>query len=88
MKDFRMQPAACPHCGAVHDGAASAEGNDRPQAGDVSVCIKCAGLMCFAHDMTLRRLVLEDYEELFADTSACGRLLTVRDLIRKMREQT
>ena len=45
MTEFRT---VCPHCGAVHDRATDLTKPDAvAKPGDVSVCIKCAGVLVF-----------------------------------------
>lgn len=53
MKDFRVEPSPCPHCGQVLDGASNVTNDERPEPGDVTVCIICAGLAEFDEDMNL-----------------------------------
>lgn len=84
MNTTRHPATTCPHCGYKIDAASPPEGQAEPSEGDFSVCLKCAGLMVFTHDMTLRKFGQADYEELTGDTNLCAQLLTVRDLVRKL----
>ncbi|HVQ49770.1 MAG TPA: hypothetical protein VMS92_06950 [Mycobacterium sp.] len=87
MNTTRYPSTSCPHCGYKMDAASPVEGTGVPSEGDFSVCINCAGLMVFTHDMTLRKFGEADYEELVSDTDVCRRLLTVRDLIKRIKDK-
>lgn len=51
MKPEVLLPAAeCPHCGTSHD-AASGLTTHYPEAGDVSVCLDCAGVSVYTADL-------------------------------------
>lgn len=61
---FRMPVCHCPHCGYKLD-AASVPGNKgkRPIPGDFSVCLKCAAVLRFKDDLTLRATTLGEHKE-------------------------
>lgn len=57
----------CPYCGEVNDCASGLfEPESVPSAGDVSICLHCAGVTIYNADLTVRvpaeeeRLQLED----------------------------
>lgn len=54
MSTTRMPPAACPSCSAKLDAATGTTTDDSPQAGDYTVCYRCAAVLQFNQDMTLR----------------------------------
>lgn len=62
-----LPASACPRCGHVMDCATPMFGDARPQAGDVTVCIRCAQLCAYEPSMTLRALTDEEFIELPLD---------------------
>lgn len=63
--EVRMPEACCPSCEHTLDAATSADGSDqRPQAGDLSVCFYCASVLMFNDDFTLRQLSGEEFDAL------------------------
>lgn len=51
--EFRMPPQTCPACGAKHDAATCATGKDKPDPGDLSICIRCGSALQFGPDFEL-----------------------------------
>jgi hypothetical protein len=65
----RLKASPCPCCGYELDAATAAFEDVRPAQGDLTVCIKCAALLEFTHDMRYapadtRKLALETLEQL------------------------
>jgi hypothetical protein len=60
----RRPAEACPLCGHVIDAHSDLESGDPPREGDLSVCIRCGGLLTFTADRTLRILRDGEYAEL------------------------
>ena len=56
MKDHRTPPAACLDCGYAVDAAAGMTTDNRPDPGDISICLMCGHIMAFADDLTFRPL--------------------------------
>ncbi len=57
----------CPACGSPNDAATSCDETDpeqkvRPMPGDVSVCIRCASIMVFQPDLTLKVVALDELD--------------------------
>jgi len=55
MKAHKMPECACPHCGHKFNAATSPTGDDRPNPGDISVCIECRKISVFNDDLTTRK---------------------------------
>jgi len=53
--DHRTEPTRCPYCGHTLDCASSEQGGDKPEPGDVSICLGCAGLLVFGDDGRTRK---------------------------------
>jgi len=49
-------PQACLGCGYVMDRIGHVMGGRGPQAGDISICIKCGHIMAFTVDLKFRPL--------------------------------
>lgn len=59
----------CPQCGAKNDRATCIEEvGSIPNPGDLSVCIKCAGINKYGKDMALEELSHEEFLTLEVDT--------------------
>jgi hypothetical protein len=54
----------CPDCGHPADSATGVGTDDRPKAGDFSVCIRCAHLYIFADDLTVRTPTGDEIESM------------------------
>lgn len=51
-KDHTL-PDECPHCAEAMDGLEGPA--DGPSAGDITICMRCAGIAVFTDQMTLRK---------------------------------
>lgn len=60
MRSTQVPDAPCPHCGARLDGALNVSGDEPPEPGDFSVCIKCGGLAVFTQLLGLREVLPHD----------------------------
>jgi hypothetical protein len=58
---------ACLNCGKRIDAAARVRDDERPEPGDITVCLGCGHLMAYADDMTLRELTGEEIVEIAGD---------------------
>lgn len=79
MVTTHLKLSPCPNCGYGMDAATAAFEDVRPEPGDLSVCIKCAALLEFTHDMKFapadtRRLSLDTLEQL-AQVQAAVRMM-------------
>lgn len=61
LESDRIKGAPCPHCGKLLDAASSASGH-RPNPGDVSMCIYCAGALQFDDELQTKGLSDEQIE--------------------------
>jgi hypothetical protein len=52
--DHRLPSHPCPECRTPLDAAGSLSTDDRPVAGDASVCWHCGALLIFGEDLRLR----------------------------------
>ena len=59
----------CESCGYTLDAATGCQGDNPPKSGDITVCLRCAELMVFNEDLTLRRANIDDLLELDEETS-------------------
>lgn len=62
--DLRDNPSACSACGAHLSAATGADNDDRPNEGDVSVCITCGNITIFDENLKLRPATPEEYNEI------------------------
>lgn len=54
-KTHRVTRCQCPQCKAPMDSATSASGGShKPRKDDVSICLKCAAVLLYNADLTLR----------------------------------
>lgn len=54
MKTSETKPCSCPACGYRIDRATGIRGSFSPKQGDFSICFKCAELLVFNQDLTIR----------------------------------
>lgn len=54
----------CPVCGTVVDMATGVGGPEAPQPGNISICIKCAGVSKYSEEMTLVPISTEEMAEI------------------------
>lgn len=55
----------CPKCGSPNDAATSCDETDReqnvrPRPGDISVCIRCASILQFQEDLTVKIISMDE----------------------------
>lgn len=66
--ETRIPPYDCPSCGRRSlDRTASAAGEYRPKAGDITLCIRCGHALIFNADLTVRQPTAEERREIDAD---------------------
>jgi hypothetical protein len=59
----------CPWCGTELNAAAGiSDKANTPTPGDLSICIKCAGMLCFADDLIPQKATLEEIADLDDDS--------------------
>jgi hypothetical protein len=60
----RIKLSFCPECGFPCDGCSHADGKDiLPEEGDFSICISCATPLRFNADLSVRKMVPDDWLE-------------------------
>ena len=74
--------STCPWCGTDLDRAASVESDSRLEAGDVTVCLRCAGVLVFTNDLAVRKATGEELRECGLDP----RIRKIQHVIRTMHE--
>lgn len=62
----RRAPDQCPHCGHRTDAATGIGTNDRPDPGDLAVCIRCGGVAIYTV-LGSRLPTVEELVEAFRD---------------------
>jgi len=68
----------CLRCGHVYDRASNFENDHRPSPGDFCVCIRCAYVMAFNDDLTLRHLTIRELIEAGNDPDVRRHVAAVR----------
>lgn len=76
-----VQPSICPYCGHEMDDAFGVEDRKVPQVGDLSICIKCTGVMVFDS-----RLGLESIPDSVWNSLPAGTTTTIRKAIAAIKE--
>lgn len=74
----RMPDGNCVRCGKKLTGASGIDVDDRPNPGDLSVCVCCGYLRTFAEDLTLRELTAVELDAFMRDPE-------MSDLVQRMR---
>jgi hypothetical protein len=84
----RLPLSPCPKCGYKNDAATPcnefAEENGRPRPDDISVCLGCATVLQFNHDMTTRAVELDDIPDISDDTKFQVR--RIQQTMRRLRQ--
>ena len=80
-----LPASECVYCGARHDAASAVGDVGRPKPGDVTVCIKCGGLLAFDDRMLLRKA--EDSELENFDYGTRQQIAKVREAIRVLNDR-
>lgn len=78
----RLKPGWCPVCRYEMDAATGVFEAVRPKPGDVTVCINCAALLQFAHDMSF---MVADTHELPLET--LEQLAEAQAMVKKMHRE-
>lgn len=69
LESINMGNDNCPHCGKLINRATSVEEVGAiPNPGDISICIKCAGINKYGQDMALEKLSHEEFIDLDVKT--------------------
>lgn len=55
MKETVVPKCSCPYCGIITDRAGSANGENTPVGGSISICVECTEISLFDDDLTIRR---------------------------------
>ena len=56
MTTTRTPASACSSCGTFNDAATSVDGDKKPDAGSITVCLWCGHIMAYDADLKLREL--------------------------------
>lgn len=69
-KDYYLgKELKCPLCGHPADGASGIDHNDKPDPGDLAVCISCASPLIYTDNFELRQMTKQDWDELHPDNA-------------------
>lgn len=60
MKHFKTPLNLCAVCNHELDGATQVGGENKPNPGDVSICVRCANVAVFDDDLKLRQPTAEE----------------------------
>ena len=74
---------ACPYCGYYLDAATAVEDQGRPEEGDLSVCLKCTGVLIYNEHG--KPCVLTDAERDALPADDLATLQRVQTAIRRQR---
>lgn len=77
--EYDIPAQACARCGYPMGRYVSVDGDRRPRPGDFAICMSCADLTVFEHDMVRR--------ELSGLEAACARDEAVLPLIERLRRR-
>lgn len=80
-----MPEAKCPLCGHRFDRCTNVTGTNRPNTGDVSLCIQCGSALVFVADGTMRLATRDDLADV--QGSARDRMAQAQSLIHRLRHQ-
>jgi hypothetical protein len=80
MTTTETKPDACPFCGHWLDRLWAGPGNPEatPRPGDVTICIKCGGLMILDPDLRVRPPTDDEQAEALADPQVSLLITAVR----------
>lgn len=78
MKTHVAATSICPYCGYLCDRAT---GEGTPSKDDISICLKCTGLMQFNEDLSLRKIDESAYREMISDDELRERVNEYRKAI-------
>lgn len=76
----------CPKCGKRFDATSSAVGEHRPKPGDVTICIKCGGILFFKDDLTTRLPTDEEHKRVALDPLVMRVQLFIRGMKRPKKD--
>lgn len=85
MLTTRVPESSCPHCKNKLD-AATHEYEKAPRPGDVSVCLKCAGINIYRDDLTLRAATGADLDKLSAHKETWAALKNAQKTVRRFHQ--
>ena len=63
-EDHQIKENFCPFCNHKLDGCSQVNGNNLPDPGSYSVCIKCGNVSVFDDDLCLRKPLPEEEAEI------------------------
>jgi hypothetical protein len=78
---FSGIPCQCPTCGHCLDTHSNVTGEEAPEPGDFSVCIKCATILRFGEQKILRKANQSDFDDAI-QSGVLTRLLKVATSVK------
>lgn len=85
-KKHRLPDSWCT-CGHLLSGARGVDWDNRPEPGNLSVCMYCGVLRMYTADLTLRELTREELAEVMADQEMSAQIWRMRQAIHDARAQ-
>lgn len=84
----RTPPSHCLDCGyAINAGSPTPDfPNASPEPGDVAICLKCAHLMVYADDLTVRALTGDEVVEVAGDPEIVRAVNAIAELNKRERQ--
>jgi hypothetical protein len=85
MRTTLLSDDVCPFCGHPLDAATAvpANGEAVPEAGDVSACLNCAGLMIFDEALRVRKPTTDELREAMSLPETIQLVAAIRYLHRR-----
>jgi len=81
----KMGEDHCPYCDYKIDMASSTRDDEKPQPGDISICLNCTGVMSYGPDMAL-----QEFPKVLFDTLDEGHqkeILHVQHVMRMVKKE-
>lgn len=84
MKEHVVKTQLCLKCGYATDRASNIAGaRRRPKSGDVTVCFRCAHIMLFGPDLTMRDPTPEELADILKDPKATAIVEAVKEASKR-----
>ena len=80
----RVPESHCPDCGYLMDRSGTDDGSS-PEPGDVSICIRCAAILCFTGNLCLCRATKAEIAKMRRDPVWWADIQHTRAAIRQIR---
>lgn len=86
---FSVPNSSCPWCGQEMNMTGTPFGSNAPNAGDLSICIRCAGILELDADWRLQKFEQDKLSQLaLTDPDTYTQLMEVQAAIREVNQQS